>query len=564
MPKAAVISNHSSHGSSVRVSLLICVGFLFIHLLLVLCPPIWGSSEAREAQVVWSILDSGDWILPTRNGIVPSKPPLFHWIAAVIAALTGGAQVWTTRIVSVLSGAAMMFFTLRFAARFWGQTGKSYNAFVEPVTALILGTSYLFFANVIDGKVDTLFSAIVTISVFKVIESLWDRPATNNAQWFFWVGVALSALSKGPLGPALIFVISFVSVVWIFGLGTFLRLIAPSIPMLVGLIGALSWYIGAARVGGDAFVARQLIFENLTRFKGGEAINNEPFWFYLPSFFRTLAPWSFLSLVFVLKRLRTRGVSGSFYLGFLITLIVIICFSLASGKRHSYLLPVAPWFCVSLSLLMIEEYGKINLGSGINQMLLELVALVKRYYSSFLFCWLLGFGFLISEAAQISRTLNLSVPAQMGGAAIDATKLLPLLIISTLLLALAIFRGQSVSRVSALLAVFASVSIPLSLGLTVKGYFKDFEAIAGKISKLTSESNIMVVKDSRDEYFDPIIYYLKRRVEIRSEFKSCSGFILTRKSTLTDPTKAYPFEFREKGAILKGDNSKTLVLMPCT
>ena len=52
-------------------------------------PPIGTHGEAREGLVVQDVVARGHWVLPHRNGEVPSKPPLFHWIAAATAALVG-------------------------------------------------------------------------------------------------------------------------------------------------------------------------------------------------------------------------------------------------------------------------------------------------------------------------------------------------------------------------------------------------------------------------------------------------------------------------------------------
>src|SRR5256885_11671001 len=44
---------------------------------------LYQGGEAREGLVAREMLRTGDWILPLWNGsVVPSKPPLFHWLAA--------------------------------------------------------------------------------------------------------------------------------------------------------------------------------------------------------------------------------------------------------------------------------------------------------------------------------------------------------------------------------------------------------------------------------------------------------------------------------------------------
>src|SRR3989442_8790279 len=65
---------------------------------------VYEGGEAREGLVVREMLRTGDWILPLWNGsVVPSKPPLFHWLAASAAALTGaGVTEHTLRAPSIV------------------------------------------------------------------------------------------------------------------------------------------------------------------------------------------------------------------------------------------------------------------------------------------------------------------------------------------------------------------------------------------------------------------------------------------------------------------------------
>src|SRR5205823_15077767 len=65
---------------------------------------VYEGGEAREGLVVREMLRTGDWILPLWNGsVVPSKPPLFHWLAAGPAALTrAGVTERTPRAPSIV------------------------------------------------------------------------------------------------------------------------------------------------------------------------------------------------------------------------------------------------------------------------------------------------------------------------------------------------------------------------------------------------------------------------------------------------------------------------------
>jgi len=66
-----------------RDGLFFVVIFFGLLVRLALTPPIWHHGEAREALVVQGIVRNHEWILPLRNGAIPSKPPFFHWLAAL-------------------------------------------------------------------------------------------------------------------------------------------------------------------------------------------------------------------------------------------------------------------------------------------------------------------------------------------------------------------------------------------------------------------------------------------------------------------------------------------------
>jgi hypothetical protein len=97
--------------------------FSFIHFALLLptvdlCE-VGGSSEAREVHVASIIRNTGEMILPLRNGAVPSKPPLYHWIAAAQAAARGAPVTpGAARVISVVSGAGMVWLTVLLALQF--------------------------------------------------------------------------------------------------------------------------------------------------------------------------------------------------------------------------------------------------------------------------------------------------------------------------------------------------------------------------------------------------------------------------------------------------------------
>ena len=99
-------------------------------LLLVICVvtilPFLGLSEyhtkgePREAIVSYSMLDSGNWILPRNNGgEMAYKPPFFHWSIAAVSAVVNGGQVteMTSRLPSAIALIAMTLCGFLFFAK---------------------------------------------------------------------------------------------------------------------------------------------------------------------------------------------------------------------------------------------------------------------------------------------------------------------------------------------------------------------------------------------------------------------------------------------------------------
>jgi 4-amino-4-deoxy-L-arabinose transferase-like glycosyltransferase len=99
--------------------LLFALIFFGLVLRLLFAPPIWNRGEAREGLVVQGIVHNQQWILPFRNGELPSKPPLFHWLAATDALILGESD-FSTRLPSGIGAAVMITVTFMMGGR-WAE-----------------------------------------------------------------------------------------------------------------------------------------------------------------------------------------------------------------------------------------------------------------------------------------------------------------------------------------------------------------------------------------------------------------------------------------------------------
>lgn len=68
----------------------------------------YSKGEPREAIVAFSMLESGNWILPVNYGTdIAYKPPFFYWAIATVSSLLGGVTEYSSRLPSALAFLAM-------------------------------------------------------------------------------------------------------------------------------------------------------------------------------------------------------------------------------------------------------------------------------------------------------------------------------------------------------------------------------------------------------------------------------------------------------------------------
>jgi 4-amino-4-deoxy-L-arabinose transferase-like glycosyltransferase len=301
-------------------------------------PPVSRHGEAREGLVVQDIVRHGHWILPRRNGELPSKPPLFHWIAAAGARVLGLSDA-TLRLPSALAAWVMAVATLLVgAAAGGGRVGWL------AVGALLGMVPFLEAAT--EARVDMVFSACVVVAI--VAFWFWYRDRRAWTRVLVYAAAAGAVLAKGPAGgvlPGLVIVVFLAR-------ERDLRALRAlwSWPLVGASAGVdLGWYLLAYGRGGEEFLALQIVRENLHRFVGG------------PDFARSghgassrlavalltqLLPWS-LALPWAAwcwTRGEREDTLGRLLHGWWLT--VLVFFTVAAGKRTIYLLPAYPAIAV--------------------------------------------------------------------------------------------------------------------------------------------------------------------------------------------------------------------------
>lgn len=308
--------------------------------------PFYTKGEPREAVVVQLLRQGGgkNWILPRRpsgHGLeVASKPPLFHWLAFLASLPRGKVTELGARLPSALLACAAVFATAYIGSATLGRSAGLYGA-------LILTSNVEWLRAATTARVDMTVTAVLTFSLF-LLYRCWVEGFIGGWRFFFacaLMGVAV--LAKGPIGVILPTGVVFAALV----LGPKPAL-APLGHLAAGLLLACAvggaWYLMAAIVGGEEFVRKQILKENIFRFfSRADALgagHQHPFYYFLPALAGGFAPWSFCLVAVARDLIKGRLAWRDPRIFFLLCwfAFVFLFYSASASKRSVYLLPLYP------------------------------------------------------------------------------------------------------------------------------------------------------------------------------------------------------------------------------
>jgi len=318
--------------------------FIIIVLLIVAAyfsPHIWQHGEAREALVIQDIVNNHRWVLPLRNGELPSKPILYHWIAALFVLLMGLSD-FTIRLPSVVGAALLAWVT--YSAGAFGANRKT-----GLLAVGILASTFAFWNSGTEARVDMLFAALIGTALAGWY--FWYRSGREIARAATYLAIAFAVLAKGPAGVALPGLVIFCFLVFERDLSTLFKFFSWPWVLIVLAID-FGWYLTAYQRGGADFWHRQVIYENVDRFFGAGEFHTQKHAFSQVVWLMTqLFPWN---LVLICAPVRwIRGQRQDSFGGFLHAwwLTIFGFFFWAAGQRAVYLLPIYP----AVALLAARE-----------------------------------------------------------------------------------------------------------------------------------------------------------------------------------------------------------------
>lgn len=505
---------------NIRPCFLLILGFTLLLLPLLGLSTIAGASESREAHIVQLILDTKNWILPLRDGILPSKPPLYHWLTAILCLLLGAEEVspFLARFVSTLAASLMLALTYICANAVAKSTPRYLNAQSENIAlsaAAILAATYGFVSLAIDCRVDMLFSSLAMLAIAPIflclVEPNLGSKIPNRTWLLFWIASGLAVLAKGPIGfglPALI-VFGLISLQVSFRRAV-IECFKPRLAWLVFLCICLPWYYLAWRQQGQAFIDRQILFENIQRISDGEYMNSQPWWFYFPQLLRTAFPWSSIFIfgsLWYFKQSRNSQVglqASKVRLTIFWAWFVVIIFSFAAGKRASYLLPAYPALAISVSLFCWHFYE-----TSLEVWRYRILFFLRNIFKVFSVV-LLAIFLILNLVRNLVAPSPLLAELQYWYLSVNAYVAWYAVIIFACIFSAWKSKSSSRRLIFGALTFSVTLSFFLCFGLAIKNHIRAFKLAALDIkAKTMPNSKIVCVRHVRDEYFDALLYHLR-------------------------------------------------------
>lgn len=318
-----------------------------------------GADEPRYAQVAREMYARHDWIVPTLNG-KPwlEKPALLYWKIWNSYAIFG-IHDWAARIPSATHAFALVLVVFFFMRRFCPGS--------QMIAAVITASSAAMIGFGRGASTDMPLAASFAAAML----CWWAWHVTTRKLWlgFFYALLAVGVLAKGPIAPALAILIVLAYCLLRRDKETFLKSLWWPGFLLFFLI-ALPWYI-AVEMKVPQFFRVFFLEHNLERFGTNLYQHSQPFWYYIPVFLLSMAPWIAFTLMAMIDggkgaihRLRAGGPNTGKNDGLVLFLLIwillpIIFFSISRSKLPGYILPAVPaaavltgeylWRCARLS-----------------------------------------------------------------------------------------------------------------------------------------------------------------------------------------------------------------------
>lgn len=330
--------------ASPRARWLVLIGAALLVFVRLGATDLWPPDEPRYALVAEELrsLENGasDLVLLRLHGrAYTQKPPLFYWLAAAAGAPFGHVSEFAARLPSAVAGLLTVVATIALGTLLFGRGAGT-------LAGLLLATTFDWSYRARTVQLDTLLALFETTAILAFWRIEAKRGARNRNLFWLHASLGLALLSKGPVG----WIVPLLAIAAYLGWERRLRELPRLLPpwgLALSLGPTLVWFGTALALAPDGFFQDAVVTNLYGRALEGTA-HAQPFWYYVAKFPPDLLPWLLLLPATIWATRKSIAVEAApderrawrFLLAWIVTSVVF--FSVISGKRLRYLLPMEP------------------------------------------------------------------------------------------------------------------------------------------------------------------------------------------------------------------------------
>jgi len=297
---------------------------------------LWEPDETRYAVIAREMVQSGEWILPHLNGaIYAEKPPLFFWLINLSTFFWGTNNEVTNRFPSALAGLMVVLVTFIFGS-------KLFNPQLGFLASVILLTCPFFTQISRWMMLDSLVTLFFVLTLYFFYLGYEEEGRRRKHYLLAGLFMGLGVLTKGPLA----FLTIPIFLIFVFFQRGLKKFWCRDLlwGCLLSVIIVLIWWIPACWIGGKEYV-HWILFKQIsgTYVEGGKHFHPKPFLFYFIRFPAIFSPWIvFLPTALILGLQKGKDKGKEFLFLSIWFIFIFVFFTLATGKKENYLLPLFP------------------------------------------------------------------------------------------------------------------------------------------------------------------------------------------------------------------------------
>lgn len=317
----------------------------------------WPADEPRFTLVARQMVESGDWLFPHRgHELYSDKPPLFMWLQAIAHTVFGNWRV-AFLLPSLLAALGTLWCVVDLGSRLWTRRVGLYAGY-----ALLFALQFTWQAK--KAQIDPLVVFWITLGNYGLLRHMLQVARHRGPDWPMWMlgwaAAALGVISKG-VGILVLLMLLPAGIASLrgwdvkvhvrsakFWLGPLAFVLAACVWLVPMLIAAL----GNTGPEYRAYVDDILVRQTAKRY-GASWDHGQPVWYFLEVMATMWLP-TVLALPWAIPawRRRLRRRDPRYLLPLAWWVLVVVFFTLPSGKRDMYILPALPMMALALGPLL--------------------------------------------------------------------------------------------------------------------------------------------------------------------------------------------------------------------